>query len=210
MIFVLKPFIWLSDRIMDLFGGPAPEHDVRQEIKALSILGREMNKLDEDEQRVIANILDLHDMRIHEIMTPRTVCRYISPDMTIGEFTRHVQESQFSRYPVIDKDENPLGLLFRYDVIDADPDANISTLMKPVTVVNEKMSVENAMSQFIQERQHMFLVYDEYGSWQGLVTLEDVIETILGKPIMDETDDIPSMRRYAKRRWRHRLKSLEE
>lgn len=210
MIFVLKPFIWLSDRIMDLFGGPAPEHDVRQEIKALSILGREMNKLDEDEQRVIANILDLHDMRIHEIMTPRTVCEYISPDMTIGQFTRHVQESQFSRYPVIDKDENPLGLLFRYDVIDADPDANISTLMKPVTVVNEKMSVENAMSQFIQERQHMFLVYDEYGSWQGLVTLEDVIETILGKPIMDETDDIPSMRRYAKRRWRHRLKSLEE
>ncbi|HCN71432.1 MAG TPA: hemolysin, partial [Pusillimonas sp.] len=174
MIFVLKPFIWLSDRIMDLFGGPAPEHDVRQEIKALSILGREMNKLDEDEQRVIANILDLHDMRVHEVMTPRTVCEYISPDMTIGQFTRHVQESQFSRYPVIDKDENPLGLLFRYDVIDADPDANISTLMKPVTVVNEKMSVENAMSQFIQERQHMFLVYDEYGSWQGLVTLEDV------------------------------------
>ena len=73
MIFVLKPFIWLSDKIMSLLGGPAPEHDLRQEIKALSILGREMNKLDEDEQRVIANILDLHDMRIHEIMTPQSM-----------------------------------------------------------------------------------------------------------------------------------------
>ncbi|WP_458734805.1 CNNM domain-containing protein [Zobellella taiwanensis] len=210
MIFVLKPFIWVSDQIMKVFGGHAPEHDLRQEIKALSILGRELNKLDEDEQRVIANILDLHDINVRSIMTPRTVCEVLPPDMTIGEFALHVQSGQFSRYPVIDKDENPLGLVFRYDIINADPALPVSALAKPVTIVSDTINVENLMTQFMHERQHMFLVYDEYGSWLGLVTMEDVIETIIGKPIMDETDDIPNMRRYAKRRWKHRLKNLAE
>lgn len=208
MIFILKPFIWLSDQIMKIFGGHTPEYDLRQEIKALSVLGRELNELDDDEQRVIANILDLHDINVRDIMTPRIVCEIVSPTMTIGEFAKHVQTRQFSRYPVIDKDENPLGLLFRYDVINANQEEMVSTLIKPVTIVTDKINVENLMSQFMHERQHMFLVYDEYGSWLGLVTMEDVIETIIGKAIMDETDNIPNMRRYAKRRWKHRLKSL--
>ncbi|MGR7919616.1 hemolysin [Zobellella denitrificans] len=210
MIFVLKPFIWVSDQIMKLFGGHAPEHDLRQEIKALSVLGRELNKLDEDEQRVIANILDLHDITVRSIMTPRTVCEVVTPYAKVADFAEQVKSGQFSRYPVIDKDETPLGLLFRYDIIHADPEQPVTSLIKPVTIVSDKLNVENLMSQFMHERQHMFLVYDEYGSWLGLVTMEDVIETIIGKPIMDETDDIPNMRRYAKRRWKHRLKSLAE
>jgi CBS domain containing-hemolysin-like protein len=76
--------------------------------------------------------------------------------------------------------------------------------------VSDKVSVEQLMSQFMRERQHMALVYDEYGSWMGIVTMEDVIESILGQPIMDETDDIPNMRRLAKRRWEHKQKQLIE
>lgn len=62
------------------------------------------------------------------------------------------------------------------------------------------------MARLIQQRQHMALVYDEHGTWMGLVTLEDIIETILGQPIMDETDTVPSLRRYAQQRWGKRLK----
>ena len=83
-------------------------------------------------------------------------------------------------------------------------------IMKPVKVISDKISVEQLMSQLIRERQHMALVYDEYGSWLGVVTMEDVIESIIGQPIMDETDDIPNMRRFAKRRWEHKLKHLSE
>lgn len=210
MIFLMKPFIWVSDQIMKVFGGHTPEHDIRQEIKALSILGRELNKLDEDEQRTIANILDLHETSVRDIMTPRTVCQIVTPEMTVADFANHAHASRFSRYPVIDKDENPLGLVFRYDVINADHTETVSSLMKPVTIVTDKVNVESVMSQFMQERQHMFLVYDEYGTWLGLVTMEDVIETIIGKPIMDETDEIPNMRRFAKRRWQHRMKNITE
>ena len=210
MITLLKPFIWLSDQIMKLFGGGHHEHDLRQEIKALTVLGRELNKLDEDEQRVIANILDLHDIKVRDIMTPRTVCETASPDEPLEEFAERVKVGQFSRYPVLDKDEAPMGIAFRYDMLDITDQKTVADLMKPVKVISDKMSAEQLMAQLMHERQHMCLVYDEYGTWLGLVTMEDVIETIIGQPIMDETDDIPNMRRFAKRRWEHKLKNLSE
>lgn len=74
MILLLKPFIWMSDQIMKLFGGDQHDHDLRQEIKALTILGRELNKLDEDEQRVIGNILDLHEIKVRDLRYPQKFC----------------------------------------------------------------------------------------------------------------------------------------
>lgn len=210
MIFILKPFIWLSDQIMKLFGGGHHEHDLRQEIKALTILGRELNKLDEDEQRVIANILDLHDIKVRDIMTPRTVCETAKPDEPLENLLERVKKDQFSRYPVLDNDEAPLGIVFRYDMLDIADGMTAADLMKPVKVISDKISVEQLMSQLMREQQHMSLVYDEYGSWLGLVTMEDVIEAIIGQPIMDETDDIPNMRRFAKRRWEHKQKQLSD
>lgn len=207
MILLLKPFILLSDLVMRLFGGKEPEHDIRQEIKALTLLGRELNKLDEDEQRVISNILDLHEIRVRDIMTPRTVVASVLPQQDIASFREQIRESQFSRYPVVDEDEAPLGVIFRYDALSAeDLQAPVSSIMKPVKVVPESTSVESLMTQLMQDRQHLCLIYDEFGGWRGLVTLEDIMETIIGKPILDETDDIPNMRRFAKRRWEHRLK----
>ncbi len=211
MILLLKPFIYLSDIIMRLVGGKEPEHDIRQEIKALTVLGRENKSLDEDEQRVIRNILDLHEIKVRDVMTPRTVCDHTSPDTSIGAFKAQVADSQFSRYPVIGDNESPLGVVFRYDALSATNDeAPVSTIMKPLRVAPEMTSVETLMTQLLHERQHMCLVYDEFGSWRGLVTLEDIMETIIGQPIMDETDDIPNMRRFAKRRWDHRIKRVRE
>ncbi|MDG1583371.1 CNNM domain-containing protein [Pseudomonas sp. GOM6] len=211
MILLLKPFILMSDLIMRLFGSKAPEPDIRQEIKALTLLGREVGKLDEDEQRVINNILDLHEIKLRDIMTPRIVCECAAPDDSIGAFKTRVKESQFSRYPVIGEGEAPLGVVFRYDALAAEDDAaTVTSIMKPLKVVPDTMNVESLMTQLMHERQHMCLVYDEFGSWHGLVTLEDIMETIIGKPILDETDDIPNMRRFAKRRWEHRIKSIRE
>ena len=103
------------------------------------------------------------------------------------------------------------GVVFRYDALAAEDDtAPVTSIMKPLKVVPESMNVENLMTQLMQERQHMCLVYDEFGNWRGLVTLEDIMETIIGKPILDETDDIPNMRRFAKRRWEHRIKAIRE
>ena len=112
---------------------------------------------------------------------------------------------------MVDEDEAPLGVIFRYDALSAeDLQAPVSSIMKPVKVVPESTSVESLMTQLMQDRQHLCLIYDEFGGWRGLVTLEDIMETIIGKPILDETDDIPNMRRFAKRRWEHRIKAIRE
>ena len=207
MILIMKPVIKLSDVLTGWLGGTHPEIDLRSEIKALTTLGRETDKLDEDERRVISNILDLHDVKLRHIMTPSTVCEYFRLDEQVQSIIAKLRETVFSRYPVLDEDEHPHGVVFRSDVLDADPTVTVSQLQKPVIIFTDDMSAEYALGKLMSEHQHMGLVYDEYGTWLGLVTMEDILETILGQAIMDETDDIPNMRRFARKRWEHRLKN---
>jgi CBS domain containing-hemolysin-like protein len=208
MITLFKPFIWLSDQVMKLFGNGKYESNVRQEIKALANLGHEDGALDADEQRVISNILDLHDIKVRQILTPRSVCETVRPEESLSDFADRVRAGQFSRYPVIDKSEEPLGIVFRYDLLDLEGKNTVADVMKPISVVSDQLSAEKLMTRLMEERQHMCLVYDEYGTWLGLITLEDILETIIGQPIVDETDNIPDMRRLARRRWKSRLRSL--
>jgi CBS domain containing-hemolysin-like protein len=208
MILILKPFIIFSDWIMRRMGGSAPESDIRAEIKALTTLGRENDTLDEDERRVIANILDLHEVKLGKIMTPRTVCEYVCGGTTAGQNRTMLRDTAFSRYPVLDETEHPQGVVFRSEMLDADPETKVEDLLKPVKIFTDDLSTEDALSTLLKEHQHLVLIYDEYGTWLGLVTMEDILETILGTPIIDETDDIPNMRRHARRRWEHRLKNL--
>ena len=206
MIFTLRPFIWLSDQITRRIGNNEPDIDVRSEIKAMATMGFEQQALDKDEHRVIWNILDLHDIRVKDVMTPRTVCETIPPDMTVAEFAEKARPLPFSRFPIIDADEEPQGLLFRSDALDAERQQRVVDLARPVEIVTETVSIESLMAYLLKERQHLCLVYDEHGSWLGLITLEDIIETILGTPIMDETDNVASLRRYARQRWDKRVK----
>ena len=205
MILMLKPFIMLSDVITRALGKESEKSDIRSQIKALTKLGRERKMLDEDEQRVIANILDLHEMQLKSILTPRTVCQYIKLDSTANENKELLRETSFSRYPVLD-DDHPKGVVFRNELLDAEENTPISELMSPIQIFKETDSAESALTSLLKEHQHMALVFDEYGTWLGLVTMEDIFETILGLPIMDETDNIPNMRRHARRRWENRMK----
>lgn len=209
MIVILRPFIWLSDQITRRIGGEE-NIDVRSEIKALATLGHEQQLIHDDERRVISNILDLHSMRVRDIMTPRTVCESVRPDETVSEFLYRAKSLPYSRFPLIDADEIPHGIILRHEALEAESDKRIDELSRPVEVVSETVDVEKLMALLIAKRQHMALVFDEHGSWLGLVTLEDVIETILGKLIMDETDTVPSLRRYAQQRWDKRLRHEKE
>lgn len=194
---------------MRLLGDSSYQGDIRSEIKAMTLLGREVNELDDDEVRVITNVLDLHNIKVREIMTPRTVCEYVAPKKTVADFMAQYARGQFSRYPVIEpEDESPLGVVFRRDIISVDDDKLMSeVMMKSPLVVADQTNVETVMGQLMREQQHMAMVYDEYGTWMGIVTMEDVFETLIGKSIVDETDDIPNMRRFARKRWEKRQRN---
>lgn len=206
MIIALKPFIWMSDRITRRIGGEE-NIDVRSEIKALATLGHEQKAIDTDERRVISNILDLHTIRVGDVMTPRTVCQTVTPDETVENFLQRVKSMPYSRFPVIDKEEVPHGFILRNEALESQYDTKLNELARHIEVVMETIDIEQVMARLLDQKQHMALVYNEHGSWLGLITLEDIIETILGHPIMDETDTIPSLRRYAKQRWHKHMKT---
>lgn len=210
MIIGLKPFIWASDQITKRIGGNAHDIDIRAEIKALAIVGNEQKAIDDDEKRVISNILDLHAIKVSKAMTPRMVCEAVRPDSTIGEFLDQVKAMPYSRFPVIDDDEVPHGVILRNEALESHRDEKVSNLAREVEVLSPSIDLESALTRFLEARKHMAVVFDEHGSWLGLITMEDIIETILGQPIMDETDTIPSLRRYAKQRWGQRIKTSDD
>lgn len=206
MIKALLPFIWLSKQITRRIASSEPDTDIRAEISALAEIGRDQQALDEDERRMILNVLRFHEIKVSAVMTPRTVCKFVAPDITTAQFREQVKKSPFSRYPVIDGDGETLGYLHRADLITLEDDVNLLDHMRRVKCVKGNTNIELVFSEMLRERQHLAVVYDELGTWLGIVTLEDILETLLGTEIMDETDNVSNLRRYAKQRWSRRLK----
>ncbi|AOM01154.1 DUF21 domain-containing protein [Cobetia marina] len=205
MVISLKPLIWLSEMITSRIGKHSHDIDLRGEIKALAQLGLEKKALENDEQRVITNILNLHEMKVRDVLTPRPVCQTVSPEMTVAEFNDQLTVWPFSRYPVMTADERTLGMIHRADAHQAEPTTPLKDLMRPISELHAEDNVEQAFARMQRERQHLCVVYDNLGNWLGVITLEDVMETILGEDIIDETDNVANLRRFARQRWIKRI-----
>ncbi|CAM4167106.1 CNNM domain-containing protein [Vreelandella rituensis] len=209
MIWILKPLIWLSEKITKRIGKDVHETDMRGEIKALAQIGQEEKALDPDETRVIINILNLHDILVKNVMTPRTVSVTVHPSMLVDEFDQELGRSPFTRFPVMDGGEQALGYVHKADTYHAEGDINLKSLMHPVKSVVAEDNVEQVFTMMVLDRQHICVVYDDLGTWVGIITLEDIIETILGQDIVDETDNVANLRKYARQRWTKSLKKEE-
>jgi CBS domain containing-hemolysin-like protein len=206
MAWLLAPFIWLSELITGRIGGEEHEVDLRAEIKALSRIGLEKEALDVDETRVINNILNLHEIQVMSVMTPRNVSVSVDPEITVEAFIRDMAESQFTRYPVMTEDEKALGYIHKADLWRAEGGMTMRAVMHPVDIVNPEDDVEVVFRRMLHSRNHLCVVYDDMGVWRGVVTMEDILETILGQEIVDETDNVADLRKYARQRWTRHLK----
>ena len=210
MILVLLPFVWLSEIITARLGKSEHDVDLRTEISTLARIGLEEKAIDPDEARVITNILNLHHVEARSIMTPRTVCVTVPPKMTVREFDTALAKSAFTRFPVMDREEMLLGYVHKGEIHKAEDHQTMEALMHPIEGALDKHSAELVFRAMLRERSHMRAVYDEHGTWLGLLTMEDILETILGLDIVDETDDIQNMRRFARERWLKRLERHEQ
>ncbi len=206
MVWVFRPLIWLTGSVTQLMAGGREASDVfGEEILVMARLGLKSGALNEGQAQVIENILSLVGKTTRSIMTPRTVVYSLNAGLTIKE-VRQMQESfDYSRVPVFDKDaDDVIGTVHRRDVLTAmaqgHSETRLDEMMRPVDFVADSLSVDRLLRRFQETGQHIVMVIDEYGGLAGLVTLEDVLEEILGTEIVDEFDPAIDMRELAHRR----------
>jgi len=216
MVKLLSPFILIIQAITRLL--PAKDDGLlvsAQEIQALARQSHRSGEISLQERRVITNILDLKDKNVRQIMTPITVTFMLDANLTVAEAMQadEILLNMHSRIPVYEKNtDEVVGIILHKDLFSQAAQGgaegkNLRELMQPVHFVPETGRLTAVMLEFFEHHKHLFVVVDEYGSVTGVVSLEDIIEEIVGREIIDESDRATNMREFAKRK---RLSSLTQ
>lgn len=211
LVKLVYPLVWLSTRLTKLFGKHQENEITREEIIALASLGHRDGALVTQENSYLSNLLNLREIKTEQILTPRSVVHMLSAKLTVTEALNDPRTRQFTRIPIYASSTDEIkGKVIRADLFEAerngDGDKLISEIAKPIGRVSEKLPVQNLLDRMIKHKTHQFLVEDEFGQTAGVVTLEDAIETLLGREIVDETDAVEDMQALARSRYRDRLR----
>ena len=220
--YVIQFFIWITYPliILTLFVTNRINKDdegmslTKAELIESTLMSEDEGVLDEKESDVIENILLLDKVKIEEILTPRTVVFALDGNRTIKDIVANEPAIfKFSRVPVFDKNiEKITGMLMTKKIFKQalkDDTVTLASIQKDIYKINENIPVSMALDLFIKKKEHMFLVLDSYDQTEGIVTLEDCVETILGVEIVDESDSDADMREVAKHKMRMQRR-LEE
>ncbi len=203
LVILLKPLLYISDFVMGWFSNSEDSSTLKEEIGALSRMAQEEDVITDNQYRMIKNTINLSQVYVEDIMTPRTVVHSVKPGMTIKEFDEFLQTTPFSRFPIIDEDKQLYkGYIHKSNSFKADDEDTVDQYARPMRSFGPEAKIEDVLSTMLKDRNHIVLVVDPYGNWIGIVTLEDIIETILGKEIVDESDQVADMRLYAKLKWK--------
>jgi CBS domain containing-hemolysin-like protein len=212
LIKLVYPMVWFSTLITRLFNKGKDDVVSRDEIKAFTALGYKDGSIVRQESQMVENILSLKEVKTEDILTPRTVVHALEQSMTISETLNVEKTANFTRIPVYkDSIDNIVGMVIKGHLYENERqglgDNQLKDIMLPIYSVSEAMSVLPLLDIFIRRNEHIFLVEDHFGQTAGIVTLEDVVETFLGREIVDESDQVEDMQKLAKDNFRQRLKS---
>ncbi|MEX0324134.1 MAG: CNNM domain-containing protein [Puniceicoccaceae bacterium] len=204
LIYPMWPLVLLSRSISRLLRRDGENARIsREEINAMTDLGQREGVIDEADARVLRSALHFPSVRVTEVMTPRPVVKVLSTDETIRQAMDRLEELTFSRYPVLSDPETIYGFALRSDILEsAARDAwtrTIGDLSSDVIILPEQATVKHALKVFLSRHEHLAVVVDEFGSFSGVVTLEDAIETLIGQEIIDEGDEVEDMRILARK-----------
>jgi len=221
---IIRVFIWITYPIIltTLFvtdkiskGKDDSNSLTKDELLESMLLSEDEGVIDEKESDVIENVLKLSKIKVMDVLTPRSVVFSLDEDMTIKEVIGNQEDIfKFSRIPVYKNSiEDVVGLvmtkkIFRQALID--DSVTVGSIKKRIFSLNENIPVSKALDLFITKKDHMFLVKDKYDQTEGIITLEDCIETVLGVEIVDESDSTVDMRELAKQRMKERRKMQEK
>lgn len=208
-IFLTYPLVIIIERFQHLISRGASQVSVsREDVAAMVTTGAEEGVLEKDENKMIQNLLKLDQFTAHQIMTPSSVVTMAESSQTIHDFYHSDEFGQFSRIPLYEaeNDEYITGYVLKQEILErlAEDkfDIRLKELERPILSFLENETVSNIWERLLETKEHISVIIDEYGSMRGIVTMEDVIETMLGYEIVDEKDEVVDMQELAKAQWK--------
>ncbi|MBQ49639.1 MAG: hemolysin [Zetaproteobacteria bacterium] len=210
LIFILQPFLYFASLITrSLAGHEHKRSPNREEFLALAELSVEEDQLEPDEFAMVHSMLKIHKVKLQKILTPRTVVFTLDSKLTVNEFIEQHSRIRFSRIPIYEETHEELvGFVLLADILKAKVAGNgakpLSFYARKIATIPKGTTVLMAFRKAIAEKTQIIAVIDEHGGLSGIVTLEDIVETILGYEIVDEGDTVADMQQLARLLWQHR------
>jgi len=208
---VMAPIVWF----IELFskGHQREASFSRDELRVMAQMGWRQGHLKEDESRILENLLRLGEISVREVMTPRIVVFALDQETTVRHYLDEHEASPFSRIPIFGKNRDDIkGFVLTHDILLAaardDYDRRLSEMMREIPALPEITKLSAAFETLVANRHHVAIVLDEYGGLSGLVTMEDVVETLLGLEIVDEADTREDMQEFARDLWKKRASKM--
>lgn len=207
LIVITYPLVWLSELLTRCFSPKIQPLTVsREEVAAMVNVGTDEGVIEISENRIIQNFLKLSTVSAREIMTPFVVVASVNSRTTMKEFYDNKPLSTFSRIPVYDTNREFItGYVRRADVLDKLThdkfDTQVSEILRPILYFTESAMITDIWQKMLEKKEHISVITDEYGCMRGIVTMEDVIETMLGVEIVDECDTIEDLQAMARQKY---------
>lgn len=216
LIFPLKitGILWLLQLTTKLIGGSAHTTMVsKEDFTTMATIAEKEGVFKTSESIILKNLMSLDQVLAKDVMTPRTVVKIADAESTILDFYNGNKNIRYSRIPIYSENQdNIIGIVLRTDILNAiitgTGKEKLETIKRPILLSKRSQPIPVLFEQLIQTKNHMAIIVDEYGSFNGLVTQEDVIETLLGLEIMDESDSVEDLQQLARKNWEKRAKGL--
>jgi len=215
LLVTLYPLIWVSELLTKMITRNKSAHAFsREEFAALADVGVERGQIEVEESRIVKNLFRFRELEVEAIMTPRTVVFALQQDMTVEAALAQHADTAFSRIPIYGENQDDVrAFVLKVDVmrekLAGRGSLPLRELGREIEAVGENASLEAVFERLLDGQLHLLLVLDEYGGLAGLVTLEDVVETLLGMEIVDEADKVDDLRKLARAKWEERRRRHE-
>ena len=214
LIYGMFPFVWAGGLLRRVLQrGQRPARVSADELHAIADLGRQEGVVQDSESRVLRNVIRFGSLRVREIMTPRTVVVAVAEQTTVQEVLAERQGLRFSRIPVYaDNIDAVTGYVLKSDLLlsaaQGLSDRRLAELKRDISLVPDTQPLRDLFTRFLDRREHIAVLVDQYGGMAGIVTMEDVVESLLGSEIVDESDVEIDMQKLARRRWQRRAREM--
>ena len=214
LIWILYPIVWLSEYLTQWVSRGKKAHAFsRDELISMARIGENSGGMPKSESRILKNLFRLSVLQTKDIMTPRTVLFSLPEEQTLAEALDTATKRPFSRIPIYDEGKDDItGFVLRSDILIGNANGRgnepLKNIRRDIISVHDSLLLTELFERILNERQHLAMVLDEYGGTMGLVTLEDLVETLIGIEIIDETDAVVDMRSLARKRWKARAATM--